>query len=108
MALAPGENAAARANTPGSAEQVIAFRGAVLRPVAAQLRERANLPNQALLVTRVEANTPAGRAGLMPGDVVTRVEGQPLEGAIASVLPTADCDVLLGLASGSAVLVKSR
>lgn len=88
--------------------RVVAFRGARLDALPAETRQRANLPDAAMLVTHVAGDTPAGRAGLMPGDVVVRVEGQPLDGRAAQALESIDREVLLGLASGGSVLVKPR
>ncbi len=84
------------------------FRGATLGEVSARVRAYANLPQEALLVMLVRADTPAHRAGLNPGDVVVRLEGAPpTPEALASIAFASDRDVLLGLANGGSVLVKA-
>ncbi len=52
-----------------------------MQPVTlpAELRTNLNLPNEgALLILSVEAEAPAGRGGLMLGDVLLTLEGAPV------------------------------
>lgn len=48
-----------------------------LTPEIAQLLETP--PGKGAVVTRVQANSPAGAAGLKPGDVVLEVNGKPVQ-----------------------------
>jgi len=57
------------------------YLGVSLQPVAlpAELRSNLNLPNEsALLVLSVEADAPAGRAGMTLGDVLVTLDGAPV------------------------------
>jgi serine protease DegQ len=57
------------------------YLGVNLQPVAlpAELRSNLNLPNEsALLVLSVEAEAPAGRAGMTLGDVLMTLDGAPV------------------------------
>ena len=86
----------------------IAFRGAVLGQVDAALRQRANLPEPALVVMMVGGASPAGRAGLMPGDVVVRIDGDLLTAESGLKLAERSDDCLLGLANGGSLIVRGR
>lgn len=86
----------------------IAFRGAVLGQVDASLRQRANLPEHALVVMMVGGDSPAGRAGLMPGDVVVRIDGDLLSAESSLKLAERSDDCLLGLANGGSLIVRGR
>jgi len=84
------------------------FRGAGLGTVVPGVRSASNLPDKSLLVLRVDAGSPADRAGLVPGDVIVRLGGNPLtDGALGEATASRD-DVVLGLASGGSVLVKAE
>jgi S1-C subfamily serine protease len=85
----------------------IPFRGAVLGEVRPDLRAAANVPDNALLVMMVNDGSPAARAGLTPGDVVVRVNGEMLGSDAAARLADLRGDALFGLANGGAVLVKA-
>ncbi len=85
----------------------ISFRGAELGSLTPATRVMANLPENALLVLRVEAESPADRAGLTPGDIVVRLDGQPLSEAALERLPYETRDVVIGLANGGTLVVKS-
>jgi S1-C subfamily serine protease len=57
------------------------YLGVGMQPVAlpAELRSSLNLPNEsALVILSVEAESPAGRAGIMIGDVLVTLEGVPV------------------------------
>jgi len=57
------------------------YLGVSMQPVAlpAELRSNLNLPNEsALLILSVEAEAPAGRAGMTLGDVLVTLEGAPV------------------------------
>ncbi|HPF39509.1 MAG TPA: trypsin-like peptidase domain-containing protein [Phycisphaerae bacterium] len=82
------------------------FRGATLGRVDAAMRSVANLPEFAMLVVRVEGDSPAHRAGLAPGDVITRADGSLMQPDMADRLVAARGDVMLTLASGATVIVK--
>lgn len=86
----------------------ITFRGAVLGEVDPALRRSAGLPPYAMLVLMVSADTPAGRAGLSPGDVIVQVDGQPLDADSALSLAARTDDCLLGMANGGSVLIRSK
>ncbi len=84
------------------------FRGAGLGAVVPGVRSATNLPAKALLVLRVDAGSPADRAGLVPGDVIVRVGGNPLTDAAFGEATNSRDDVVLGLASGGSVMVKGE
>ena len=86
---------------------VVEFRGATLAPADEELRQMANFPADAMVVTVVREGSPAGRAGLSPGDVVVRFQGAAPTGRRVSSLAYSGDDVLLGMASGGSVLVGS-
>ncbi len=57
------------------------YLGVTMRPVTlpAELRSKLNLPNEtALVMLSVEAESPAGRAGITLGDVLVTLEGEPV------------------------------
>ena len=90
-------------------EATFTFRGAVVGTLDPVACVRANVPMHALLVIGVSEDTTAARAGLMPGVIIVRADGQTLDGGSGRRLAgVADKDVLLGLASGGSALVKSR
>ncbi len=86
----------------------ITFRGAVLGAVDGALRQTANLPEHALVVWMVGDESPAGRAGLSPGDIVVQVDGQPLSAESGIQLGKRTDECLLGLANGGSILVPAR
>jgi serine protease Do len=52
--------------------------GIAIQPVTPEVAAKLNLKEpQGVLVTAVAPNSPAARAGLQPGDVIVRFEGQP-------------------------------
>lgn len=89
-------------------EAALSFRGADLGEVGAAMRAAANLPEHALLVLRVRNNTPASRAGLTPGDIIVRVQGDPLSEQSPAKIAASDGDLLFGLASGRSVLTRAE
>lgn len=98
-----------RQSPMGSSELagVVEFRGATLAPADDELRQMANYPADAMVVTVVRDGSPAGRAGLSPGDVVVRFQGATPSGRRVTSLAHSRDDVLLGMASGGSVLVGS-
>lgn len=84
----------------------LSLRGATLGPLSPVMRAAANLPENSLLVVRVDADSAAARANLLPGDVVVRVNGLPVDVATAETLIGANGDLVLGLANGGTVLLK--
>jgi S1-C subfamily serine protease len=57
------------------------YLGVTMQPVTlpAELRSKLNLPNEsALVILSVEAESPAGRAGITLGDVLVTLEGEPV------------------------------
>lgn len=112
--LRAGERRSARARLvrrlperpPAAALGRTVFRGATLTPLDPAVASLYNLPSQALLVLAVDVDTPAHRAGLMPGDIVVRIDGEPVSRDSAARLAVMQGDVLLGLAHGGSVLVK--
>ncbi len=86
--------------------QKVAFRGAVLGEVGPTMRTVINVPDNAMLVVMVAAGSPAHRAGLTPGDVIVRMDGEALRSDATARLAERREDVLLGLANGGSVLVK--
>ncbi len=95
-------------SSPSESAPNIMFRGAVLAHIKPDMRAVSNLPTQALLVLVVNEDTPTQRAGLMPGDIVVRLEGQPLPPDAAASFAGLRGDVLLGLANGGSFLVKAE
>jgi hypothetical protein len=55
-----------------------AWLGFVFAPVSSARRKRLGLPDGAVRVVSVVANSPASRAGLRPGDILLGAAGQPL------------------------------
>jgi serine protease Do len=54
-----------------------AFLGVAIQPVTPDIAKAFKLPNsEGALISDVSANSPAERAGLKPGDVVTKVDGR--------------------------------
>jgi serine protease Do len=54
-----------------------AFLGVMIQPVTPSIAKAFNLKqNEGALISDVSANSPADRAGLKPGDVVTKLDGQ--------------------------------
>lgn len=98
--------------TPTSQEErssrTVSFRGAVLEEVGPAMRATVNLPKNAMLVTMVADGSPAARAGLTPGDVVVRINGDAPQPDAGAQFANLQGDVLLGLANGGSVLLKSR
>lgn len=82
------------------------FRGAVLREVDSAIRDAGHLPEHALMIVLVSADSPAGRAGLSPGDIITHINGEKLTAMAAAALAHRQDECLLGLANGGSVLVK--
>lgn len=104
MSAVKRPDAARTAAPPAS----VTFRGAVLGEVDPSLRRTASLPPYALLVLMVSADSPAGRAGLSPGDIIVQIDGQPLDGDSALRLAERADDCLLGMANGGSVLVRAK
>lgn len=100
----------ARRPTPAPAVEAapFGFRGATLVEVEPSMREAGNLPARALLVLAVVERSAADRAGLTPGDIIVRIEGELLPPDPAARLGQSKGDVLLGLANGGAVVVGGR
>lgn len=87
-------------------EMTLSFRGAALAHVDPAMRSVANLPEHAMLVRRVDTDSPAYRAGLVPGDVIIQADGRSIQPDVTKQLLSASGDVMLGLASGASVVVK--
>lgn len=87
---------------------LISFRGAELGTVPQGTRLIANLPDNALLVLRVESDSPADRSGLTPGDIIVRIDGQLLSEQTIAALNDDGRDVLLGMGNGGSVVVGGR
>jgi len=86
----------------------IAFRGAVLKQVDPGIRQRSNLPEHALLVMMVGGDSAADRAGLSPGDVIVRIDGDLLSAESKIQLSERTDDCLIGLANGGSLIVRGR
>lgn len=84
----------------------IAFRGAVLKQVDSGIRQRSNLPEHALLVMMVGGDSAADRAGLSPGDVIVRIDGDLLSAESKIQLSERTDDCLIGLANGGSLIVR--
>ncbi|MEJ2209979.1 MAG: PDZ domain-containing protein [Anaerolineae bacterium] len=52
--------------------------GAAVADAASQARKKAGVPDSGAYVGRVRPGSPAERAGLQPGDVITALGGQPV------------------------------
>jgi len=52
--------------------------GIVPQPVPVDIASSLNLENSGVFVTAVFNNSPAARAGVMPGDIITKINGTPL------------------------------
>jgi serine protease Do len=64
--------------------------GAYLQDVNPDLAKAFNVPgNEGVVITRVDPNTPAEKAGLKEGDVVTKVNGEPVQDTAAMRLKIA-------------------
>jgi len=91
-----------------ASRRTISFRGAMLNDVDPSTIDAGNLPAHALIVVLVHEGFPADRAGLTPGDVVVQVQGKPVTADSGKLLIESTGEVLLGLANGGSVLVKSK
>ncbi len=85
----------------------ISFRGAELATVKQATRLMANLPENALLVLRVDAETPAESSGLTPGDIIVRIAGLPVSEESIDKLADQAAEIEVGLANGGALIIKS-
>ncbi|MBK8271213.1 MAG: trypsin-like peptidase domain-containing protein [Planctomycetes bacterium] len=65
----------------------VSFRGAELGTVTQGTRLLANLPENALLVLRVETGSATDGAGLTPGDIIVRIDGEALSEKSLSARP---------------------
>ena len=72
-----GEPARVFTFTPGAGRSSVA--GAEFTPLNPELAEYFRGVRDGLLVLRVASRTPADRAGLEPGDVITRVDGERVD-----------------------------
>ncbi|HWL92998.1 MAG TPA: trypsin-like peptidase domain-containing protein [Phycisphaerae bacterium] len=84
----------------------LSFRGAELGTVKPATRLMANLPENALLVMRVDGDSPADRAGLTPGDIVVRVDGNSISQSSFEAFSDQGREIVLGLANGGSIIVK--
>jgi membrane-associated protease RseP (regulator of RpoE activity) len=58
------------------------FLGVMLTPLTPELREHFGVPKETgVLVGRVEEDSPAAKAGIQVGDILTAVDGEKVEGA---------------------------
>lgn len=65
--------------------------GVLLQPVSTEVAESLGLAGEGgALIANVEADSPAAKAGLQPGDVVRAVNGKPLESVKALARAVAD------------------
>lgn len=55
--------------------------GAAVADAASQAKKRPGIPTSGAYVGRVHSGSPAGRAGLRPGDVIIALGGQPVSRA---------------------------
>lgn len=101
-----GRRPSASTGAPTAAS--ISFRGAMLGTVDRSVLSHANLPDAAMVVLMVGDDTPAGRAGLSPGDIIVQIDGQPLSADAGYQLTQRTDECLLGLASGGSILIPAR
>ena len=78
--------------------------GVEIREVSKEVAEAMGIKAQGALVTRVEAGSPAEKAGVMGGDIITRFDGKPIEKSLD--LPRAVGDTKPGTKSTLTVLRK--
>ena len=52
--------------------------GIIPQPVPFDLDTALNLDNSGVFVTAVYKNSPADRVGVLPGDIITKINGTPL------------------------------
>ena len=86
--------------------QEFSLHGATLAEIEAGVGAGGSFPQGALMVKRIDAGSPADRAGLMPGDIIVRVDGQTVTPESAPALASRDGDCLVGLANGGSVLIR--
>jgi len=72
------------AHTPQPRAETSQSFGVTVQPVTRELAEQYNLPDkQGLLITEVEEDSPAARAGLISGMVITEVDGKKISSVAA-------------------------
>ncbi len=74
--------------------------GIEARPLSAQQIENSGLSNNGMIVSAIYNNGPAHKAGLMPGDVITHINQQPVNDGRLSILQVAQ------IAPGEAITIK--
>ena len=78
--------------------------GIVPQPIPVDIASSLNLESAGVFVTAVFNDSPAARAGVMPGDIITKINGTPLQDAqqavqkISSLMPgeMINLDILRG------------
>jgi serine protease Do len=78
--------------------------GVEIREVSKEVAEAMGIKAQGALVTRVEAGTPAEKAGIIGGDIIIKFDGKPIEKSLD--LPRAVGDTKPGTKSTLTVLRK--
>ena len=78
--------------------------GVEIREVSKEVAEAMGIKSQGALVTRVEAGTPADKAGVMGGDIIVKFDGKTIEKSVD--LPRAVGDTKPGTKSTLTVLRK--
>lgn len=64
--------------------------GIIPQPVPADMASSLNLDNSGVFVTAVFKDSPAAMAGILPGDIITKINGTPLQDAQQAVQKISD------------------
>jgi serine protease Do len=82
-ATAAGENTETSGEEPAQPEKTTVFGGVAVTNVTDDIRTALNLPKevQGAVIADIDADSPAGKAGLREGDVIQEVNKQPVKSA---------------------------
>jgi S1-C subfamily serine protease len=82
-ANAVGENTETSTEEPVQPERTTVFGGVAVTNITDDIRAALNLPKeiQGAVIAEIDADSPAGKAGLREGDVIQEVNKQPVKSA---------------------------